>query len=64
MWRSWSLQLPLATIVEIIPCGIGMDAFADDHVLEASFKLGTVNECEKVKLAEICVTNIGEWMDT
>ena len=29
-----------------------MNAFADDHALETSFKPGTVNECEKVKLAE------------
>ena len=34
-----------------------------DHTLKTSFKPGTVNEHEKVKLAETCVTNIGEWMD-
>ena len=52
-----------ATVVEIILCGIDVNAFADDHTLETSFKPGAVNEHEKVKLAETCVTNIGEWMN-
>ena len=52
-----------ATIVEIRPHGIDVNAFTDDYALETSFKPGTVNEHEMVKLAETCVTNIGEWMD-
>ena len=54
----------LATIVEIILHGIDVNAFADDHALETNFKPGTVNEHEKVKLAETCITKIGDWMDT
>ena len=45
----------LATIVEIKPNGIDVNAFADDHALETSFKPGIVNEHEKVRLAETCV---------
>ena len=54
----------LATIVEIIPHDIDVNVFGDIHALKTSFKPGTVNEHEKVKLAETCVTNIGKWMDT
>ena len=63
MWGPGLYNCYSATIVEIIPHGIDMNAFADDHALETHFKPGTVNERETVKLTETCVTNIGKWMD-
>ena len=63
MWGPGLYNCYSATIAEIIPYSIDMNAFTDDHALESNFKHGTVNEHEKVKLNETCVTNTGEWMD-
>ena len=51
-----------STLVEVIPTGISINGFADDHSLQKSCKPGTKSEIETVELLETCMTEVDYWM--
>ena len=51
-----------STLVEVIPTGISINGFADDHSLQKSCKPGTKSEIETVELLETIMTEVDYWM--
>ena len=51
-----------STLVEVIPTGISINGFADDHLLQKSCKPGTKSEIETVELLETTMAEVVYWM--
>ena len=51
-----------STLVEVIPTGISIKGFADDHSLQKSCKPGTKSKIETVELLETSMAKVDYWM--
>ena len=50
------------TLVEVVPTGMSINGFADDHSLQKCCKPGTKSEIETAGLLETSMTEVVYWM--
>ena len=48
--------------MEVIPTGISITGFSDDHLLQKSCKPGNKSEIETVELLEASMIQVDSWM--